>query len=105
MMNYASANIQIIENPSIESEYYDKGITHTTDILIILINSLEEIKEIEKKLEDFQKKRIIVFNKVDLLNENEKRKIQSTLQSKKYNFVLISSITGEGIRRIKRKII
>lgn len=104
MMYYDSANIQIIENPAIESEYYDKGITHTTDVLLILVNSLEEIKEIESLLGEGYKKKIIIFNKSDLLNENDKRKIQSTLQSKKYNFVLVSSLTGEGLEELKEKL-
>ena len=104
MMHYESADIQIIENPAIESEYYDKGLTHTTDVLLILVNSLEEIKEIEIAVNEPNKKRIIVFNKSDLLNENEKRKLQSTLQSKKYNFVITSSLTGEGLEELKEKL-
>jgi ribosome-interacting GTPase 1 len=104
MMHYESADIQIIENPAIESEYYDRGLTHTTDTLIILINSLEELKDIEKIIEGDNKKRIIVFNKSDLLGENERRKIYSTLQSKKYNFVIVSSLTGEGLEELKEKL-
>lgn len=104
MMHHDSASIQIIENPAIESEYYNKGLTHTTDVILVLINSLEEIKEIENLLGNGDIKRIIVFNKIDLFNENEKRKIQSTLQSKKYNFVLVSSLTGEGLEELKEKL-
>lgn len=104
MMYSDGTGIQIIENPAIESEYYDRGITHTTDVILILINSLEEIKEIGNLLGNDNKKRIIVFNKSDLLNENEKRKIQSTLQSKKYNFSIISSLTGEGLEELKEKL-
>jgi len=104
MMHYDSASIQVIENPAVESEYYDKGLTHTTDTLLILINSLENIKEIEGLIGYLDRKKIIVFNKSDLLNENEKRKIQSTLQSKKYNFVIVSSLTGEGLEELKEKL-
>lgn len=104
MMHHDSASIQIIENPAVESEYYDRGLTHTTDTLLILINSLEDIKEIEGLIGDSDKKRIIIFNKSDLLNENEKRRIRSTLQSKKYNFVIVSSLTGEGLEELKEKL-
>jgi len=104
MINYDGANIQIIENPAIESEYYDKGLTHTTDTILILINSIEEIKEIKEKIGSHNKKEIIVFNKSDLLNENEKRKLQSTLQSKKYNFVIVSSLNKEGLEELKEKL-
>ncbi len=104
MMNYQGANIQIIENPAIESEYYDKGLTNTTDTLIITINSIQEIKEIEELIKGVQKNKIILFNKSDLLNLEEKRKISSTLQSKKYNFVLFSSTNKEGIEELKEKL-
>jgi ribosome-interacting GTPase 1 len=104
MINYEGADIQIIENPAIESEYYNKGITHTTDTLLLVVCSLEEIKEIGSYLGEIAKNKIIVFNKSDLLNENEKRKLQSTLQSKKYNFVLFSSLTGDGIEELKEKL-
>lgn len=104
MMHYDGANIQIIENPAIESEYYDKGLANTADLLLIIVNSLEEIKEIESIIGENIKKKIIVFNRIDLFNENEKRKLQSTLQSKKYNFVTVSSITGEGLEELREKI-
>lgn len=103
MMNYETTSIQLIEIPSIDSEFYDKGIVYTADTVLILINSLEEIKEIEKELKT-QGKKIIVFNKTDLLNEQEKRKTSATLQSKKYNFVLISCKTKQGIEELKEKI-
>ena len=103
MMNYNSVQIQLIENPAIESEFYDKGIVYTADIVLILISSLEELKEIEKEIKTSGAK-IIVFNKIDLLSKEEKRKISATLQSKKYNFQLISIKTKKGIEELKEKI-
>jgi len=97
MMNYQGANIQLIENPAIESEYYNKGLTNTADTLLILITNLNQLPEIEKKLEKTKAKKIIAFAKADILNENEKRKISATLQSKKYNYVILSSLIGENI--------
>jgi ribosome-interacting GTPase 1 len=41
---------------------------------------------------------------MDLLSENEKRKISATLSSKRYNFVMISTKTGEGIEELKEKL-
>ncbi len=104
IMNYKGASIQIIENPPIGSEYYDKGITNTTDVIILLINSLNDIPEIAKNINELNKKKLVIFNKSDLLTYEEKRKIQSTLQSKKYNFVIISSLTKEGIDEVKEKL-
>lgn len=104
MVKILDTQIQLIENPSIESEFYNKGLTNSADILIILINSLKEIEEINPFLEKSIAKRIIVFNKIDKLTEDEKRKISSNLATKKYNFVLISTKDFQGIDKLKEKI-
>jgi len=104
MMPYLRTNMQLIEIPAIESEYYDRGLTNSADVLLIIVDKIEEIKEIEESTPKVQGKKIILFNKVDLLDEKEKRKIFSTLQSKKYDFVLISTKTGENIEELKEKI-
>jgi len=102
MMLYQGANIQIIENPPIESEYYDKGLTNTADTLILLVKKIEEINEIKKRLEKAKGKQIIVFNKIN--PKKEIRKISATLSSKRYNFVIISTETKEGFEELKEKI-
>ncbi len=104
MMNYSETNIQLIEIPAIESEYYDKGVVNTADTILILVTSLEQIKKIKKELDKAHGKKIIVFNKIDKLNKERKRKTIATMQSKKHNFVLISTKTREGIEELKNKI-
>ncbi|MCL5018249.1 MAG: 50S ribosome-binding GTPase [Candidatus Pacearchaeota archaeon] len=104
MMNYNGVPIQLIEVPAIESEYYDRGIVNSADTVLILITDLSQISEIEKIIERAPGKRIILFGKTDLLSENEKRKISATLQSRKYNFLLISSKTKENIEQFKEKL-
>ncbi|MFC1710942.1 GTPase [Nanoarchaeota archaeon] len=104
MMNYHDTQIQLIENPAIESEYYDKGLTNSADTLILIVIELEQIQAILKNLEKAKGKIIIVFNKIDKLTDKEKRKISATLSSKKHNFVLISTKTKEGIEKLKEKI-
>jgi hypothetical protein len=104
MIPYSGTQIQLIENPAIKSEYYNRGLPHTADTIIILIDSLKQIPEISEELLIHRGKRLIVFNKIDLLDENQKRKLEATLKSKKYNFSLISSITGEGIEEFKEKL-
>jgi len=86
MMPYQTVQIQIIEIPAIDSEYYDKSIVYTADTVLVLTNSLEDLNEILKKIKT-KGKIIIVFNKKNS-NINE-RKIKAYLSSKKYNFVLI----------------
>jgi uncharacterized protein len=104
MMDYNGIGIQMIEVPAIGSEYYDKGIVNSADAVIVLVTNLEEIKEIEKQIERVPGKKIFVFNKVDLLSENEKRRISATLSSKKYKFVIISVKTKEGIEELKERL-
>ncbi len=105
MMSHDSVQIQLIEIPAIESEFYDKGIVFTSDVILILINSLDEIKEIEKNLKT-QAKKIIVFNKVDKLDSKEKRKIKENLKSKYRNYksILISTKTQENLDELKKLI-
>ena len=104
MMKYAGTQIQIIENPPIDSEFYDKGLTNTADTILIIVDKLPHIEEIGKRLENAKGKKIIIFNKTDLLSEQEKRKIHATLSSRKYNFALISAETGENLEELKEKI-
>ncbi|RLG12490.1 hypothetical protein DRN73_02440 [Candidatus Pacearchaeota archaeon] len=101
IMNYQGVNIQLIENPAIESEYYNKGLTNTADTLIILITEIKEIQEIQEKIKKTNAKKIIVLNQ---FKEEDKRKISATLSSKKYNYVIISIKTKQGIQELKEKI-
>lgn len=105
MMNFNSVSIQLIEIPAIESEFYDRGLVHNADSILVLITNLEELKEIEEKLKTSGKK-LIVFNKSDLLSEQEKRKLEATLKSKykSYDFVFISCAAKENLNELKEKI-
>jgi len=108
MMPYSGTNIQLIENPALESDFYDKGLTNTADTLLIIITNIEELENIKPYLEKSKGKRIIIFNKTDLLSTTEKRKISATLQSKKYNFIMISTLNPEkdpeSIEQLKNKL-
>ena len=103
MIDYAGTKIQLIENPSIKSPYYDKGLTNSADTILILIKELEQIKKIEKEIKNSKTKKIIIF-----INENkseeELRKISSTLQSRKYNFAIINLENKESLEELKSKI-
>ena len=104
MLDYGGVLIQLVESPSIDSDYFDKGVVNTADTLLIAISKIEDISEIESKINNPIAKRIILFTKSDSLNENEKRKVSSYLQSKKYNFVLVSSLNKEGFEEFKNKL-
>jgi hypothetical protein len=105
MMTYGGIEFQIIENPSFGSEYYDRGIVHTADIILLVVTNLSQISELKKELDRERGKQIILYNKSDTLNSNEKRKVSANLQSKKYNFILVSTKTKEGVEEIKEKLL
>ncbi len=104
MMNYATAQIQLIENPAYGSVYYDRGIPHTADTILIVVDNFKDLEELFKETAKHPGKKIIVFTKIDLLDDTQKRKTSATLQSKKYNFVMVSVYTMEGIEELKKKI-
>ncbi|MEK6875745.1 MAG: GTPase [Nanoarchaeota archaeon] len=104
IMPYLGTNIQLIENPAIESEYYDKGLSNTADTLIILITGLEQIGPFLEKLKKSIAEKIIIFNKSDLFSKEDKRKIEETLKSKRYNYEIISIKEKQNIDSLKEKI-
>ncbi len=104
MMNFGKTNIQLIEVPAIDSEYYDKGIVNTADTILIIVDKIEQIKEILEKIKNSSGKKIILFNKIDLLDKQEQRKLSATLASKKYNFILISVKANENLEELKEKL-
>ena len=108
MMDYKTTQIQLVEIPSVDGENFDKSLAHTADTVLIVINSIDEIKSLLEKLYMITGKKIFVFNKIDSFSENELRKIKATLQSKKYNFVMTSTLQNwpnNGIEELKEKIL
>lgn len=85
MINFEGVNIQLIEIPSIGSEYYNKGIVHTADTIIIVVKKMGDISKIEEQIGSTKK--IIVFNLTE--HQDNERKISATLKSKKYDFVIL----------------
>ncbi|MEK6817737.1 MAG: GTPase [Nanoarchaeota archaeon] len=105
VLNFQDCNIQIIDLPPIASENFDKGIVNNADTLLIVVEKTHEIETVLNSIKNLNKPKIIIFNKSDLYDDETKRKIKETLKSKKYNFVLISSITNEGVEELKQKIL
>ena len=103
ILNYNGTNIQIVDLPPIASENFEKGLANGAETNLIVVEKLHEIKEILNSLTNNSSK-IIVFNKIDSYDNETKRKIKETLKTKKYNFILTSTITGEGIEELKEKI-
>jgi len=103
-LDYDHVKIQLVDLPAVESEYFDQGLANSADTLVIVITNPQELNEIFPFLEKAVGERLIVLNKIDLLEENEKRKFLAQLQSKKYNFVAFSSLTQDGLQELKNKL-
>ncbi|OYT36767.1 hypothetical protein B6U91_00450 [Candidatus Pacearchaeota archaeon ex4484_71] len=92
IIEHEGTQIQLIENPAIEGEFFDRGLLNSADTTILLVEKIEDIKKIKEIMKKTSRNEIIVLNKTDLLTPEQKRKTSATLQSKRYNFCLISSI-------------
>jgi len=106
MMNYEKVQIQLIEIPAIDGENFDKNLLYTADTILVIVTDLKDLKEIQEQIKDSKGKKIMIFNKSDYLNSEEKRRISANLQSKKYNFILMTSypIPSENLSELKQKI-
>jgi len=106
-LNFKGCTIQIIDMPPIASENFDKSLVNSADTILIVIEKLHEIKTIENSFKKLNEKAkiIIIFNKIDQHNAETRRKITATLKTKKYNFILVSTKTDEGIDELKEKVL
>jgi uncharacterized protein len=86
---FEDAPIQIIDTPPFP--HHDKSLINSTDILLFVVDNLKQINEAEKYIYRSKAKIILIFNKMDLLSESERRKIEATLNSKhkKLEYVLL----------------
>ena len=103
-MNYEGVKAQIIDIPSIGSEFFDIGAVHTADCLIIVIENLKDLEKIHSFITKATGKRIIVVNKSDLLSQEELRKLQETIKSKRLDALIISTTADYNIESLKEKI-
>lgn len=103
--HYEDAQIQIIDIPSFPN--HDKSLINSTDTLLIVIENLDQIKKAEDFYYRTHAKIILIFNKSDLLSENEYRKIKANLKSKfkKYDYIFFSNNpTKLQLKKLKQKI-
>ena len=103
-MDYNGVKVQIVDMPSIGSEEFDIGLANTADTVLIVVDKLEDVSVVEKNLWRAIGKRIVVFNKIDLLSANELRKLRETIKSRKIGALLISCFSGEGIDELKEAV-
>jgi len=102
MMPFSGIQIQLIEIPAINSGHFDKGLVNTADTILLVVSKIEQIKNTLPQLGNLKSNKIIAYNIKD--SSRDLRKIESTLKTKKYNFVMINAKTKEGLEELKEKI-
>ena len=103
-MDYQGIKAQIVDMPSIGSEALDQGLINSADCLLIVIESLSNLEKISPYLLKSQGQKIIIINKSDLLADEQKRKLEATIKSRKLNALLISTFTNENLELLKERI-
>lgn len=101
--------VMIIDTPGIDDEGMlgelrvrkTKQILNKTDVAILVIDGTSGMTEVEKELIDIFKakelKYLVVYNKTDLLSEEQKKELAE-------QGCLVSAVTGEGIHELKENI-
>lgn len=103
-MNYNGVYAQIVDLPAVLNKNFDMSLLHTANLVLIVLEKFEDLRSFEGVLEHCTGKKLIVVNKIDLLNHEELRKLDSKLKSKKVDFVLVSALKNTGIEDIKTRI-
>jgi small GTP-binding protein len=103
-LDYEGVKAQIIDMPSIGSEYLDLGLLNTADCLLVVLENLEDLEKVLPLTEKASGKKIIVINKSDLLSPEELRKLQEKIKSKRLDARIISTLTNQGLKELKEKI-
>mgnify|MGYP001619684542 FL=1 len=103
-MQYQGVYTQVVDLPAVLGKDFDMSILHTADLVITILEKMEDLSIFERTLEHCKGKRLIVVNKIDLLDSEEIRKLEARLRTKKADFVLISALKNIGIDNLKQKI-
>jgi len=103
-MDYQGAKVQIVDLPPIGSDFFDIGIVNTADTIIIVVEKLEEKDKIEPILKKAHGKRIIIVNKIDLLSQEEIRKLEEKIKSKKLPAITVSCTSNLNLEKLKEAI-
>ena len=104
-LDYQGIKAQIVDLPSIGSEMFDIGVVNTADLIIILIESIQDRDKVISLLDKSYGKKLIAINKVDLLTNEQLRKLEQTIKSKKLNAIPISTINNHNIEQLKEQIL
>ena len=103
-MHYQGVYAQVVDLPAVNGKDFDLSILHTADLVLTILEKIGDLALFEKTLEHCKGRKIVVINKIDLLNNEDLRKLEARLKTKKVDFVLISALKETNIDILKQKI-
>ncbi len=103
-LDYQEVKAQIIDLSSIGSDFLDIGIKNTADLIIIVANNLNDVDKIIPLTTKSYGKRLIAITKSDLLSQEELRKLEEKIRSKRLNAIIISCYNNHNINILKESI-
>ena len=103
-MDYEGARAQVVDLPSVGHGNFDVGLINTADCVLLVVDRVEDVEKLSGALIRAPSRRIIVITKVDLLSSDERRKLDARCRSKRLDYVLVSSASGEGVDLLKKRI-
>lgn len=104
-LDFEGFKAQIVDIPSIGSQYFDSGIVNNADCLLLVIEKIEDLDKVIQFTLKNKGEKIIIINKIDLLSNDDLRKLGEKIKTKRLNAVAISALENIGIFELKRKII
>ena len=104
-LDYQGVKAQIVDLPAVNGEAFDIGLVNTADCLLLVIEKLEDLPQLEQYLTRAHGTRLIIITKIDLLSEEQRRKLEMTVKSKRLNAILVSITKNENINKVKEQIV
>jgi len=102
---YQGTKAQIVDLPSIGSEFFDIGIVNTADLIMMIVETVSDIEKIIPMLSKSYGKQLIAISKCDILNQEQLRKLEETIKSRKINAIPISAVNNYNIDTLKSLIL
>jgi small GTP-binding protein len=108
-MEYEGARAQVVDIPSAEGAGFDIGLANTADCILLVFDATnpnfnETLIFLVKLLSLARGSKILVFNKIDLLDSNSLRKLKERCKSRRIDALFVSALLKEGLLDLKKRI-
>ncbi|MEK6919172.1 MAG: GTPase [Nanoarchaeota archaeon] len=104
-MSYGGIVTQVIDLPAVNSDFFDKGLVNSADLVLVVVNNYDDLSRISPYLERTTGKRLIVWNKSDLMDFDVARKTEAKFMMSKQDFIKFSSKNTTNLEELKKRIL